>query len=138
MIRKSNSIEETFSLAREFSFYLNPGSVVILEGNIGAGKTSFVKGVGKALNISADIISPTFPIILEYKDKDITLIHMDLYRISSEEEFLIMGGEEFLYNEGIKFIEWSGIIKGLLPPDYIKVEINLISENTREFCISGV
>ena len=131
----SDSPEQTIALGEEFVEELRPGDVVCLEGELGAGKTHFVKGMARGLGIPPDDVqSPTFTLIHEYEG-DTNLYHFDCYRLESPEEALQIGAEEYFYGEGISVIEWPGRIAGLIPPEAIWVSISIPDRNTRKFVI---
>ena len=99
------SREETIAVAEKFAAVLRGGDVVLLSGELGAGKTTFTKGIAQALGITEPVTSPTFTIIKEYKGKDLFLYHMDLYRLS--DDLTELGLEEYLGNQkGVCVIEW--------------------------------
>lgn len=128
-----NSLEETKKLAQNFAKDLNDGQVVLLNGDLGAGKTTFTQFVFAALGVEDMVNSPTFSILKSYQGKDITLHHFDTYRIS-EEEAIESGFDEILSDKNsVIFIEWSENIKSLLPKQCICVNIKLLDENKREF-----
>ena len=131
----SASAAETEALGYEFASSLKKGSVVSLEGSLGAGKTVFAKGIAKALGITEAIVSPTFTLVQEYEGKE-KLYHLDVYRISGEDEFESMGGEEFLYPDGITLIEWAEKIKDMLPDNTIYVRISIREDQSREITVS--
>jgi tRNA threonylcarbamoyladenosine biosynthesis protein TsaE len=106
------SEEETKVLARTIARHLKPGDVIALEGDLGAGKTTFAQGIAKALGISGPVDSPTFTIIKEYEGT-LPLYHMDVYRIDSPEEEL--GLEEYFYGDGVCLVEWASRVEPLLP-----------------------
>jgi tRNA threonylcarbamoyladenosine biosynthesis protein TsaE len=121
---ESNSVEETILFGEAFAKKLTPGDVVCLEGDLGAGKTHFMKGIASYFGISKDKVnSPTFTLINEYSGS-IDLYHFDCYRLKSEQEALEIGIEEYLYGEGVSVIEWPSRIKSLIPNDAIFIEIN--------------
>lgn len=109
----TNSPEETAEVAAAFARELSPGTVVALTGDLGAGKTTFVKAAAKALGVAEEITSPTYTIVAEYPG----LIHMDLYRLRDVEEFELLGVEELLQGETITMIEWAERAQEALPPD---------------------
>lgn len=118
----SRSPEETEKIAAGMAKRLMPGDVVCLVGELGAGKTRFVKGAGKYLGIKASkITSPTFTLINEYTDGHIPVFHFDFYRVKSVRETVDIGAEEYFYDQGICFIEWPSVADGIIPPDAIKV-----------------
>lgn len=137
MIVRTTSEEETIELGFTVGKALKKGSVVSLRGSLGVGKTVFAKGVAQSLGIEEAIVSPTFTLIQEYEGA-LPLYHMDLYRIDSEEEFELIGGEEYLFGDGIILIEWSEKIQDLLPQETIYVTISLESDNTRSITIEGI
>jgi len=131
----SNSIDETKSLGKRLARYLNKGDVIILNGDLGAGKTAFVTGVASYWDKENEISSPTFTIINEIVlTGDLSLFHFDVYRLADEDEFYAIGGEEY-YDKGITLMEWGETIKTALPKEYleIRIEKNSDKENERVF-----
>jgi len=131
-----NNLEETVNLAKEFAKMLVGGEVVLLGGDLGAGKTTFTKAVLRALGVKDDVTSPTFTIMREYSSKKFNIYHFDMYRLSSGSEAIDYGLEEFICDNSknnIIFIEWSENIKEILNGKYIQVNIKLIDENKRKF-----
>tara|TARA_B100000941_G_scaffold147326_1_gene104542 strand:- start:397 stop:831 length:435 start_codon:yes stop_codon:yes gene_type:complete len=131
------NLEETLILGAKLSRKLNPKSIVLLQGPIGAGKTSFVQGIAKGLSISDDITSPTFALSHHYKSGKIPLIHLDLYRlknISSAKEVFFSEEEEAIQNKAILVIEWPEFIEPLLE-NYWKIEISYAKDSGRNFKI---
>ena len=90
-----NSVEETWAVARELAKELKPGDVVCLEGDLGAGKTTFTQGLAAALGVPGRVTSPTFCIVQEHQSKDVLLVHMDLYRLHGEEDVEAIGWEDY-------------------------------------------
>lgn len=130
---KVKSKEETESLAKKFAKTLKRGDIVCLNGDLGAGKTTFTQYVFACLGVKEQVNSPTFSILKIYKGDDIILNHFDTYRISSEEA-IEAGFDEILDDKNsISFIEWGENISSLLPDKKIVVNIKIIDENTREF-----
>lgn len=101
-----NSLEEFKEVAKTISNELKVGDIVILNGDLGAGKTTFVKEVAKCLGVKKEVTSPTFTFMKEYKGI-CDIYHFDLYRVFSEEEVYELGLHEYLYKQGICFIEWN-------------------------------
>ncbi len=126
----SHSYAETEAIGFETGKSLRKGNVISLRGSLGAGKTVFAKGVARSLGITEAIVSPTFTIVQEY-DGTMKMYHLDLYRLSGEDEFESMGGEEFLYPDGISLIEWSEKIDSMLPDDTIYVSITINDDQSR-------
>jgi tRNA threonylcarbamoyladenosine biosynthesis protein TsaE len=124
-------------IGKNLAKLLIPGSIVALRGTLGAGKTTFVKGIAQGLDISDEITSPTYTIISEYEG-NIDLYHMDLYRIDSFEEFELLGTEDFMYSNNITIIEWSEKISEYLPDNTINIDIIIMANKNRQFEIVGV
>ena len=128
---------ETIAFGQDFVTNLEPKSIVILKGPIGAGKTSFVKGIGQGLRIKESITSPTFSLSNHYESGSMHLIHMDLYRIESSlsaRELFIQEEEELETNNGLLIIEWPELIEPILEI-YWKIEINYAYKEGRKFNI---
>jgi tRNA threonylcarbamoyladenosine biosynthesis protein TsaE len=133
----SSSEEDTFSIARELGGILKPGDVVALTGDLGAGKTLFCKGVGAALGISPDrIVSPSFTMVTEYRGL-LPLCHVDVYRLSSEEEARDIGLDEILTEERVFLVEWAEKIRSLLPNNCIRVTFSISGEDRRRISVEA-
>lgn len=129
----TNSEEETVELARTLAKAVKAPAIITLTGDLGAGKTVFSRGFARALGVEGHISSPTFTIVQEYDISEGTLYHMDLYRISSDEEAISFGIEEFLNDpKAINLIEWPQRLDWLLPKTIIPVEISHVSEFQRK------
>lgn len=124
------SEKEMEELGVKFGFSLKKGQVISLRGSLGAGKTVFARGVARSLDIHEAIVSPTFTLVQEYSGK-MPMYHMDLYRITCEEDFEMIGGEDLLYSDGVCLIEWSEIIDTMLPKDTIFIEITVNEDQSR-------
>ena len=128
---------ETINLGRKFAQGLKPQSIVLLQGPIGAGKTSFVQGIAKELSISEDITSPTFALSHHYNSGKIPLIHLDLYRLensSMAKEFYLAEEEEANQNKAILVIEWPELIQPIID-NYWKIEISYAKNYGRNYKI---
>ena len=131
------NLKETLNLGEKLSEKLNPLSIVLLKGPIGAGKTSFVQGIAKGLSISEDITSPTFALSHHYSSGKIPLIHLDLYRLEnsySAKEVFLSEEEEALQNKAILVIEWPELIEPLIK-DFWKIEISYSKNYGRNYLI---
>ena len=131
------NLKETLNLGERISQKLNPQSIVLLKGPIGAGKTSFVQGIARGLSISEDITSPTFALSHHYSSGKIPLIHLDLYRLensSSAKEVFFSEEEEALQSEAILVIEWPELIEPLIK-DFWKIEISYAKNYGRNYLI---
>ena len=133
----SSSEQETRELGKRMAGKITPGTVIALRGSLGAGKTVFAKGFALGLGITEAIVSPTFTLVQEY-DGRLKLYHLDLYRLSGEDEFESMGGEDFLYSDGVALIEWSEKIEDMLPDDTIFINITINEDLTRSIEIRGM
>ena len=116
----SHNENETKKLAVQIASKLNIGDIIVLTGELGSGKTKFTEGFLSYFNLDKEISSPTFTIVNEYKNEDISIFHFDVYRLEDVDEFYAIGGDEY-FNSGISIIEWGELIKDALPKDYIEI-----------------
>ncbi len=107
-------------LAVQIASKLNIGDIIVLTGELGSGKTKFTEGFLSYFNLDKEISSPTFTIVNEYKNSNISIFHFDVYRLEDVDEFYAIGGDEY-FNSGISIIEWGELIKDALPKDYIEI-----------------
>lgn len=129
---QSSSPAETIKIAKEFAKTVKPGDVICLEGNLGAGKTHFVRGFVQGVGLPGDVVSsPTFTIINEYEG-ELPIYHFDCYRLEHVEEALEIGAEEYLYGDGVCIVEWPDRIRDLLPPSSKHVTFSITGKNKRE------
>ena len=128
----SHNSSETMKFASELASTLHVGDVVVLSGELGAGKTKFTEGFLKYFGLDNQISSPTFSIVNEYKKDNRHIYHFDVYRLEDVDEFYAIGGEEY-FSSGICIIEWGEIIEEALPNNYIKItfEKDISDENLR-------
>jgi len=122
------SEEETKKVARNIASKIDNTAVIVLNGELGAGKTKFTEGFLSYFELENEISSPTFTIVNEYQNEKVTIYHFDVYRLSDIDEFYAIGGEEY-FSKGICIIEWGEIIKEALPEHYIKIDIKKDEEN---------
>ncbi len=111
-----HSVEETWALAARLAAELKPGEVVCLEGDLGAGKTTFTQGLAAALKVKGRVTSPTFCLVQEHAGEKF-LVHMDLYRLASEEDVAAIGWEDYLSQGAILVVEWPERAGALIPAD---------------------
>ncbi|WP_078592662.1 tRNA (adenosine(37)-N6)-threonylcarbamoyltransferase complex ATPase subunit type 1 TsaE [Evansella clarkii] len=124
----SGSPEETQRLAERLAAELQPGDLITLSGDLGAGKTSFTKGLAKGLGVTANVNSPTFTIIKEYEGR-LPFYHMDAYRVEDEGEEL--GLDEYFEGEGVTVVEWPTMVEEQLPEERLDIEIRHTGESDR-------
>ena len=129
----SKSENDTFNLAENIESEKFENMVICLDGDLGSGKTVFVKGFALSLGIKENITSPTFNIIKEYESGELPLYHMDVYRIDDNPE---IGIEDYFNKSGITIIEWSDLIKDRLPLERLDINIKIVDENTRVFLLT--
>ena len=125
----SSSEGETFRWAEEYAKTLHPGDTILLDGEMGAGKTAVAKGIAKGLGISEEVTSPTYAYINSYEDR---LYHFDCYRITSERQAWELGFADYFDLGGICLVEWSENIAGLLPEQVKRVRIRKCGDTRRE------
>lgn len=132
----SHSYKETLSLGEKFAKVLKKGDIVCLFGELGVGKTAFVKGLAKGLRLKkAHVHSPTFTLLNVYEGKT-PLYHFDLYRITSSELFNL-GYEEFFYGQGVTAVEWSERLEELMPAESWNVRLEHAGEDERKIFFSA-
>lgn len=115
------SHEETLKLGKAIGEALKPGDVLLLKGDLGAGKTTFTQGLANGLNVDEFVNSPTFVIINEYFSGKLPLYHMDLYRLDNESQLYDLGVEEYFYGNGVSVVEWPDIALPFLPEKYTQL-----------------
>lgn len=123
MQRYSKSPAETEAIGQDLAARLSPGTVVAFTGDLGAGKTAFVRGMARGLGIPQRVTSPTFTIVNEYEGGRLPLFHFDMYRLHSAEDLFDIGWEDFLRRGGICAVEWSETIREALDEETIYVDI---------------
>lgn len=135
---KTYSPEETISFAKKVGALLKKGDVIAFRGGLGAGKTTFTRGLASGAGLDEDdVSSPTFALINEYVSDDICMYHFDMYRIESVDDLETTGFFDYPLEDSIFVIEWSENILDALPESMISIEINRIDDLTREIIIEG-
>ena len=134
-IIKTNSVEETQLLAEIIGRWVKPGMILTLEGDLGAGKTTFTKGFARGLDIKRNVNSPTFTIIKEYQGR-LPLYHMDVYRLENGAED--MGIDDYLFGEGVCVVEWAIMIEDILPKDRLDIKVYREDEMSRRIELTPV
>ena len=136
MTYRTTTVEETIELGQRIGRLLHPGDILALQGTLAAGKTQLTKGIAQGLDISEAVTSPTFTIISEYYGR-LPLYHMDVYRLSSPEDFLDLGVEDMLYGQGVCIIEWSEKIMSELPARTVTIHIKPEEDSSRTITITN-
>lgn len=130
----SKSAKDTIKIAKNYAKTLKSGDIVLLSGDLGAGKTVFSKGLIEALTGENEIVSPTFSLCNTYSGK-VDVYHLDLYRIEDISELENIGVQEMMYSNGICIFEWPSRAEEIFPSYAKKVEIRKIDDNTREISL---
>ena len=123
----SLTTDDTLEIGRSIATWLQPGDIVAFYGELGSGKTYFIKGICEGLKMRDEVTSPTFTIMNVYEG-DVTVYHFDFYRIDSEDDIYGLGLEDYFYADGICLIEWADRIESFLPKDRIEIRIDTPSD----------
>ncbi len=121
---RTTSTEQTAALAAALAEMATSGDLIVLSGDLGAGKTAFAKGFGAALDVTEPITSPTFTLVREYQGR-LKMYHLDVYRLEQIEEALDLGLAELLDDDAVTLVEWGEAILPALPPEYLEVRLEL-------------
>jgi tRNA threonylcarbamoyladenosine biosynthesis protein TsaE len=127
----SNSAEQTISAGRAYGEQARRGDVFALSGDLGAGKTQFVKGFVAGLESKADVTSPTFVLVHEYGDGRLPVYHFDFYRVENRDALLRLGFDDYVFGDGVSLIEWADRFSDLIPSHAKWLSFELRDENTR-------
>ena len=130
----TTSEEETNILASQLASKLLPGAIVLLNGDMGAGKSVFARGIIQSLGYKGAVTSPTFTLMNEYPTEPV-VYHFDLYRLKSYDQLYDIGYDEYIYSDGISLIEWSEKMEHLLPENYVEIIIEKIDPTTRKITV---
>ena len=134
----SRSAKETRAVGQQLASLLKAGDVVLLDGDLGAGKSELARGVARGLGIEGAVPSPSFTILNAYDEGRIPLYHFDWYRIADPQELYDIGLDEFVGGDGVALIEWSERAEECLPEDYLQVEIDKVDDHTRRITLAPV
>lgn len=128
----SHSVNDTYAFAKKVADKLKGGEVIILRGDLGAGKTTFTKGLAKALGVEETVTSPTFTYVKEYYGR-LPLYHFDMYRVADADEVYELGLEEYFYKGGVVVVEWNKFddVK-----DPLVIDVKAVGEGVREFNVN--
>ncbi len=135
MFVELNNPEETMAFAQKMGELAEAGTVIFLNGDLGAGKTTFTKGFALGLNISQMVKSPSYTIIREYENGRLPLYHMDLYRLEGHNDDL--GLEEYFEGEGVSVVEWANLLEEK-PADYLTLTFKKLSDESREIELAAI
>lgn len=133
--RLTESAEETHALAARIGARLRPGDVVLLRGDLGAGKTTFVQGLAEGAGVRAPVTSPTFTLIQEYPAPHFALYHFDPYRLAGPQEVEDLGFDEYLERGGAVAVEWAERLGPLQPAEHLAVRIEILGEERRRITL---
>lgn len=133
----SHSPDDTIAFAEKVGTLLKGGDIIAYKGGMGAGKTTFTRGLCKGLGLPDEVTSPTFALVNEYRGEEITLYHFDMYRISGEGDLETTGFYDYISPESVIAVEWSENIEECLPKDIITIEIETTDENERKITVFG-
>ena len=131
----THSPQETIDAAKKMGGLLKAGDMIAYKGGLGAGKTTFTRGIAIGMGIGDSVTSPTFALVNEYRGDSITLFHFDMYRIESEEDLESTGFYDYPFEDNVAAVEWSENISDFLPKNTIFVTISSVGENDREIII---
>ncbi len=130
MTEISYSVEETEKAGEKLAEKLKAGDILALDGDLGAGKTAFARGVARGLGVTAHVTSPTFAIVHTYKGR-LPFFHFDMYRLESAEELYDIGWEDYLASGGVILIEWAEKVGDAIPPEAMRIRITREGDTTR-------
>ena len=136
MVYYTNSDKETEAIGEQFGRSVKDGTVIAMYGDLGAGKTAFVRGMARGMGITERVSSPTFTIVNEYLG-DRTLIHFDMYRLGSADELFDIGWEDYLARGAVCAVEWSENVEEAFYGDEIRLTIEKISDTSRKITVEG-
>ena len=133
----TSSAEETIAFAEKIGAMLKGGDIIAYKGGLGAGKTTFTRGLAIGMGLPDEVSSPTFALVNEYRGKALTLYHFDMYRIMNEEALETTGFYDYLSDDCVIAVEWSENIADCLPKNIITVTIENIGEDKRRIEVKG-
>lgn len=135
---RCSTVEDTMRLGRALAKHAQPDDCIVLNGDLGAGKTQFAKGFAEGLGVDDDVTSPTFNILFEYVGDELPMLHFDLYRLEQESELADIDFYGLLESGGVSLIEWGDKFEAALPEDRLDVVIHVMQDGTREVSACGL
>ena len=133
---RTTSANETRALGRRLAGLLCPGDVLLLWGDLGAGKSELTRGIAEGLGVTATVTSPSFTILNVYDDGRVPLYHFDWYRLESAEELYEMGMDEYLGGDGVAVVEWPSQCPEAIPETHLAVRLEPAGENERDITLT--
>jgi tRNA threonylcarbamoyladenosine biosynthesis protein TsaE len=134
----SRSVQETINIGKAIASRLKGQDIICLFGEFGSGKTVLTKGIAERLGVrKSQVISPSFVIIRQHLEGRLPLYHFDLYRLKDAQDIFNLGYEEYLYGDGVSVIEWAEKLNGLLPAEYLRVELCVGGKEERRIVLSA-
>lgn len=131
------SPEDTIAFAEQIGKLLRGGDIIAYRGGLGAGKTTFTRGIALGMGLPDEVSSPTFALVNEYRGKGLTLYHFDMYRIMNAEALETTGFYDYISEDAVIVCEWSENIADCLPENVITITIETIGENVRKITVEG-
>jgi len=131
----SRSVAETEALARRVAAVLHGGDVVLLAGDLGAGKTAFARGLGGGLGVGATVVSPTFTLARVYEGR-LRMVHVDVYRLDTVHELLDLGIDDLADGDAVTVVEWGDVVSAEFVPDRLEVALEFVVEEPDARCIT--
>lgn len=122
--------DDTRSIGAALAPHLRPGDVAALTGELGAGKTTLVQGIARAVGYEGPVASPTFTLVREYRTEGLLVLHVDVYRLDRVQDVVDLGLQELLDEDGVLLVEWGDAVEALLPDDHLVVELTLATDAT--------
>ena len=132
----TNSAAETRELGKRLAEKLKAGDVILLEGDLGAGKSEFARGVAKGLGVTETVTSPSFTILNVYESGKLPLYHFDWYRLESEEELYELGMDEYLGGDGIAVVEWAERCPEAVPENVLRIRLEVTGGESRRITVN--
>lgn len=133
----SHSLAQTQRLGARLGELLHSGDLLLLDGDLGTGKTSLTQGIAEGLGVRELVSSPTFTLLKEYEGR-LPLYHFDLYRLDDPAEILDLGFEEYFERRGVCVVEWANKAEALWPSEYLRIRLKMVSETKRGLVLSGL